>query len=63
MPGTSRPNADDEGFDEPLRLVSSATRLLATDYLAGGGANDVDAFVAMRFGASPHGAASRFKGV
>ena len=57
--GYVRRNADDEGVDEPLHLVPSATRSLVTDYLARGGANGVDALVAMRFGASPHGAASR----
>jgi hypothetical protein len=46
-----------------LHLVPGATRSLATDYFARGGANDVDAFVAMRFGASPHGAGLVLKGV
>jgi hypothetical protein len=36
-------------IDEPLRLVPSATRSLATDHLARHGANDVDAFVADAF--------------
>jgi hypothetical protein len=54
------PDADDEGIDDRC-LVPSATRSLATDHLARCGANDVDAFVAMRCGAPPHGAASRYQ--